>query len=316
MDASTGKQAAEFPSVLLDRCLLPVVTSTGKSILITGCDSKLGSALAQQLDSLGFTVYAGCLRIESEIATKIKSGSSGRLHLISLDVTSESEISSAINYIKKNLPHSQAGIWAVINCASWAAFGEVEWAPFSNFQRSAEVNLLGTIRVTQGFLPLLRATGGRIINVVSLLGRVSSQARAPYCTVKSALEAFVECLRLEMKRWGVDVILVEPGDSLTGALEWFSEERVLRQAKEAWIAMSDEQKKEYGEKHFVNTVRAVHDYIKEDKEIDLAPVLRALVDAVVRTFPLPRYQVFTPAEWVQTQVAEHFPRSIYNILYN
>ncbi|CAB3377377.1 Hypothetical predicted protein [Cloeon dipterum] len=295
------------------------VTTAGKSVLITGCDSRLGSLFARQLDSLGFTVYAGCLRVESETAAKLKSESSGRLHLIKLDVTSESDIKAAVNYIKKNLPHSQAGIWAVINCASWAAFGEVEWAPFSNFQRSTEVNLLGAIRVTQSFLPLLRPTRGRIINVVSLLGRVSSRARAPYCTAKSAVEAFVECLRLEMKRWGVDVILVEPGDALTGALEWFSEERVLRQAREAWQAMDAAQKEEYGEKHFVDTVRAVHDYIKDDKvekEIDMTPVLRALVDAVVRTFPLPRYQVLTPAEWVQTQVAEHFPRSIYDILYN
>lgn len=55
--------------------------------------------------------------------------------------------------------------------------------------------------------------------MVSLLGRVSSRARAPYCSAKSAIEAFVECLRLEMRRWGVDVILVEPGDSLTGKLQ-------------------------------------------------------------------------------------------------
>jgi hypothetical protein len=89
-----------------------------------------------------------------------------------------------------------------------------------------------------------------------------------------------------MRRWGVDVILVEPGDSLTGkpllqfskicimnyemvkiagALEWFSEERVLRQAREAWQAMKPSQREEYGETHFQETVRAVHDYIKDDK---------------------------------------------------
>jgi hypothetical protein len=53
----------------------------------------------------------------------------------------------------------------------------------------------------------------------------------------------------------------------TGALEWFSEERVLRQAREAWQAMNSDQREEYGETHFQETVRAVHDYIKDDKVI-------------------------------------------------
>lgn len=57
---------------------------------------------------------------------------------------------------------------------------------------------------------------GRIINIVSILGRIASPLRSPYCTVKFGVEAFSDCLRLEMRRWGVDVIVVEPGDYTTG----------------------------------------------------------------------------------------------------
>jgi NAD(P)-dependent dehydrogenase (short-subunit alcohol dehydrogenase family) len=57
---------------------------------------------------------------------------------------------------------------------------------------------------------------GRIINIVSILGRIAMPLRSPYCTVKFGVEAFSDCLRLEMRRWGVDVIVVEPGDYTTG----------------------------------------------------------------------------------------------------
>ena len=57
---------------------------------------------------------------------------------------------------------------------------------------------------------------GRIINIVSILGRIAAPLRSPYCTVKFGVEAFSDCLRLEMRRWGVDVIVVEPGDYTTG----------------------------------------------------------------------------------------------------
>jgi NAD(P)-dependent dehydrogenase (short-subunit alcohol dehydrogenase family) len=57
---------------------------------------------------------------------------------------------------------------------------------------------------------------GRIVNIVSILGRIATPLRSPYCTVKFGVEAFSDCLRLEMRRWGVDVVVVEPGDYTTG----------------------------------------------------------------------------------------------------
>ncbi|KAF4532046.1 hypothetical protein B566_EDAN015572 [Ephemera danica] len=276
------------------------VTAAGKAVLVTGSDATLGFALARQLDDLGFTVFAGCLRPDSETAQRLRKESSGRLHVLALDVTSDEQVRAAQAYVALHLPTRAAG---------------------------------------------------RVVNVVSLLGRIASPARAPYCAAKFAVEALADCLRLEMRRWGVDVVLVEPGDALTGSLEWFSEERVLRQAREAWANMQQEQRDEYGEKHF-ETVRQVYDYTKNDqevdlgpvlrsltdavtrtfplpryqvlspaewlqiKEVDLGPVLRSLTDAVTRTFPLPRYQVLSPAEWLQIKVAEHLPRSVYDILYN
>jgi 3-hydroxybutyrate dehydrogenase len=70
--------------------------------------------------------------------------------------------------------------------------------------------------ILMSILLLLIPLTGRIINIVSILGRIASPLRSPYCTVKFGVEAFSDCLRLEMRRWGVDVIVVEPGDYTTG----------------------------------------------------------------------------------------------------
>ncbi|KDR23384.1 D-beta-hydroxybutyrate dehydrogenase, mitochondrial [Zootermopsis nevadensis] len=291
------------------------VTAAGKTILITDCTSRIGYTTARQLDDLGFTVFAGFQDKDrgSESAKKLKKDSSGRLHILQLDVTSEKQILAAAAYVKENLPHGTSGLWAVVNSATWASFGEVEWVPFDVYKQSTDVNLLSVIRITQVFLPLVRRTKGRIINIVSILGRIASPLRSPYCTVKFGVEAFSDCLRLEMRRWGVDVIVVEPGDYTTGNT-WFTDEVLLAQARDMWKSMSYEARAEYGEDYFEQSVRSLQTYTKGE-ETDLTPVLRSLTDAVCRTFPLSRYTSVTRSEKLQAFVADHFPRSVYDIIY-
>ncbi|XP_066999152.2 D-beta-hydroxybutyrate dehydrogenase, mitochondrial [Anabrus simplex] len=289
------------------------VSAAGKGILITGCESPIGYTTARRLDEQGFTVYAGFLNKDSDDAKKLKEESSGRLHLLQLDVTSEKEIQAAAEYVKQNLPPGATGLWALVNNATWASFGEVEWVPFAVLKKAADVNLLSVIRLTQVFLPLLRKTKGRVVNLVSILGRIASPFRSAYCTTKFGVEAFSECLRLEMRRWGVDVVVVEPGDYTTGNT-WFTNDTLLEQARLMWKTMSEEARKEYGEDYFEQKVRALETYTK-GPATDLGPVIRALSDAVTRTFPLPRYTPITRAEKIQILVADHLPRSVYDILY-
>lgn len=291
------------------------VTAAGKAVFITDCGSRIGYAIARQLDDLGFTIFAGFRDKDagSETAKKLKEESSGLLHVLQLDVTSERQILAAALYIKENLPHETSGLWAVLNSATWAPFGEVEWVPFAVYNQAVEVNLLSVIRITQVFLPLVRKTKGRIVNIVSILGRIASPFRSPYCTVKFGVEAFSDCLRLEMRRWGVDVVVVEPGDYTTGNT-WLTDQELLSQARHMWKSMSDEVRAEYGEDYFEKTVRSLETYTKGE-ETDLTPVLRALTDSVCRTFPLSRYTSVTRAEKLQAFVADHLPRSVYDIIY-
>ncbi|KAJ1532041.1 hypothetical protein ONE63_000675 [Megalurothrips usitatus] len=290
------------------------VTAAGKAVLVTGADNKLGQGIVRQLDELGFTVFAGMRDPACVEAGRLKEQCSGRLHALQLDVTREEDILAARDYVVANLPQGADGLWAVINNEQWAAFGEVEWVPLPVFRQAAEVNLLGAVRVSQVFLPLVRRVKGRIVNVVSVLGHVTAPLQAPYCAVKYAVEAFSDCLRAEMRRWGVDVVVVEPGDYTTGKL-WYDDAKMLQQAKEMWEAMPDETRQDYGEHYFEYTVRRALEPYTKGKDTDMGPVTRSLQDAVCRTFPLQRYTAVTRAEKIRMLVLNHLPRSVHDILY-
>ncbi|XP_046399049.1 D-beta-hydroxybutyrate dehydrogenase, mitochondrial-like [Ischnura elegans] len=298
------------------------VNAAGKAVLITGCESRIGFALARQLDELGFTVFAafedtGGEKSSSELTTTtsaLKEQSSGRVHVVQLDVSSEEQIHKVKEYIQENLPRGATGVWAVVNLGVWACFGEAEWLPFGAVKRCADVNLLGSIRLTQIFLPQLRRTKGRVVNVVSALGSIPTPLRSPYCACAAAVRAFSDCLRLEMRRWGVDVVVVTPGESLSGS--FLTEERLVDQARSMWAWLGDAAKGEIGQDYFEMKVRSLRPYVEmQQPEVELYAVLRALTDAVSRTFPLHRYQPVQPQERLKTFVAEHMPRSFYEIVY-
>lgn len=106
------------------------MTAAGKAVLITGCDSRIGSALARYLDEQGFTVFAGFQDAEHSLAEELKEECSARLHVLQLDVTCETDILAASLYAVEHLPdYTTPGLWSVIHCAQWVALGEIEWVP-------------------------------------------------------------------------------------------------------------------------------------------------------------------------------------------
>ncbi|CAG0901138.1 unnamed protein product [Cyprideis torosa] len=214
--------------VNIRKTLLPREKSTNKAVLVTGCDSGFGAKIADHLTDLGFHVFAGCLSREKAVASHPPCFNRDFLQM---NVTSESEIKEAMDVIRKRLQETGTGL---------GTFGEVEWVPISAYQRLMDVNVWGTIRVTQASLPLIRKTRGtfylpfilksrgefylpfilksrgRVINVSSMLGRMGYPIRSPYCISKFSVEALSDCLRYEMKRWGVKVVVVEPGNYIAG----------------------------------------------------------------------------------------------------
>ncbi|CAH1131336.1 unnamed protein product [Ceutorhynchus assimilis] len=290
------------------------ITAAGKAVLITGCDSRIASALARYLDEQGFTVFAGFQNLEeSQTAVELKEICSARLHALQLDVTNETQILSASLSVVENLPDGAHGLWAVVNAASWVALGEIEWIPPQVIKKATEMNFLGPTRVTQIMLPLVRRARGRIIYMTSGLCRIADPVRGIHCGLLAAIESQAECLRKELRSRGVDVVVVAPGE-LTSGNTWVSDEIILSQAREMWKQLCQEQRLEYGEKYFETAVRSLEKYTKSP-DTDLTAVLKALNDAVTRTFPMIKYTPISRQEKIKAFIADYFPRSVYDMFY-
>uniref|UniRef100_A0A8C1R6P6 Zgc:113142 n=1 Tax=Cyprinus carpio TaxID=7962 RepID=A0A8C1R6P6_CYPCA len=182
----------------------------GRAVLITGCDSGFGHHLAKKLDGMGFTVFAGCLCPEDPGAQSLVEEGSDRMKVLQLDVTKDEDVSLAKDFVQANLP--EKGLYAVVNNAGICDWGETEWSTAKDFQNMADVNLFGAIRVTIPFLSLVRASKGRMLYVSSIFSFFNCLNMGAYSVSKRGLEAFADCLRVEMASFGVKVSIIQPGN--------------------------------------------------------------------------------------------------------
>lgn len=187
------------------------MTSPHSSVLITGASTGIGYACALRMDALGWRVFAGVRNAGD--ARRLATAASKKLAPVRLDVTNPVMIGRAVRKIRKELGTSTLS--ALINNAGVAGGGPAEFIPVEEYRRIMETNYLGAIAVTQAFMPQIRASHGRIVNISSLSGRVATPFLSPYSASKFALEAWSDVLRSEVASFGVEVVLVEPGPILT-----------------------------------------------------------------------------------------------------
>jgi len=179
----------------------------GRSIVITGASTGIGRACAERFDRLGWQVYAG-VRNDEDAAALRQSGSE-RLMPITLDVTRQETIDAALDHVAGTV--GAAGLQGLVNNAGIGVGGPVEGLDLEALRLQFEVNLFGQVRVSQAFLPALRAGRGRIVNMSSIAGKVAQPFMGPYSASKHALEAITDSMREELKPWGIHVAAVEPG---------------------------------------------------------------------------------------------------------
>jgi NAD(P)-dependent dehydrogenase (short-subunit alcohol dehydrogenase family) len=180
-------------------------------IVITGASSGIGQACAIYLDKNGFRVFAGVRKEADGIALQRKSGS--RLTPLLLNVTDSKSIAAALQSIA--IAIKEDGLYGLVNNAGVAHLGPLELLPISHVRLQLEVNVVGTVAVTQAFLPLLRAGKGRIINIGSVSGLCALPFASSYAASKFALEALTDSLRVELRPWKIPVSIVEPGNVAT-----------------------------------------------------------------------------------------------------
>jgi NAD(P)-dependent dehydrogenase (short-subunit alcohol dehydrogenase family) len=181
--------------------------ATRGGLVITGASTGIGRACATHFDSLGFRVFAG-VRKEAD-AERLRAESSDRLEPVMLDVADGESIRAAAARVAEAL--GAEPLVGLVNNAGIAVSGPSEFLPIAELRKQLEVNFVGQVAVTQAFLPLIRASKGRIINIGSVGGEVAAPFLGPYAASKFAMEGWTDSLRRELAPLGVSVSIVRPG---------------------------------------------------------------------------------------------------------
>jgi NAD(P)-dependent dehydrogenase (short-subunit alcohol dehydrogenase family) len=175
---------------------------TAKSVLITGCSSGIGAALAEEFHRRGLTVYATARRPDGIAAL------SGRgMRTLALDVTDPASIAAAIAVIGEE----QGGLDLLINNAGFTTVGPTAELGEEKLRSQLETNVIGAMATLRLALPLLERRGGTVANVASIVGVAPLPFRGFYGASKAALNALSDALRMELKPFGIKVVSVQPG---------------------------------------------------------------------------------------------------------
>ena len=183
---------------------------TDRAIVVTGASTGIGRECVRLLAAEGYRVFAG-VRTSQDAQALLQEVPRG-LTPVFLDVTDAASIRAAFQTVSQEL---KDGLFGLVNNAGITVAGPLEVLPIDALRRQIEVNVIGTVAVTQAFLPLLRKAGGRIVLMGSILGRVALPFVGAYSISKFALEAVADSLGMELAGSGVSVSLMEPGNIAT-----------------------------------------------------------------------------------------------------
>jgi NAD(P)-dependent dehydrogenase (short-subunit alcohol dehydrogenase family) len=262
------------------------------TVVVTGASTGIGEASALHLLDLGFEVFAGVRKDEDA-----ERAESAGLRPLKLDVTDEGSIRKARDQVEEAVGSRRLA--GLVNNAGIAVSAPLEFVPIDEFRHQLEVNLIGQLAVTQAFLPLLRRSYGRIVNVSSIGGRVALPLVGPYAASKFALEGISDSLRRELRHLGVEVIVVEPGGVKTPI--W---QRGKAAAEEMAEKMPPEAGALYGK--LVEAVRAQTVKIERDRGMPPQAVAEVIGHALTATKPRTRYLVGRDAK-LRAALAKRLP---------
>ena len=245
---------------------------TTKVALVTGASSGIGMDTALALRDKGYTVYAVARRVDrmADLAAK-------GIHTFAMDVTDDESMVGGM----KRIVDESGRIDVLVNNAGYGSYGALEDVPLDEARRQFEVNVFGLARLTQLALPHMRAQrGGHIVNISSVGGKIYSPLGDWYHATKFAVEGLSNALRMEVRPFGIRVVVIEPGAIRT---EWGGI------AAQSLLAMS-------GETAYASQAKALGGLLSaaESRPNLTSPpsvIAKAIVRAVTTRRPKARYAV-------------------------
>jgi len=257
-----------------------------KVILITGISSGFGLEMAGVLSGQGNIVYGTVRRDVNQIPG---------VRYIKADVRDNDQVVSAVNTVVSE----QGRIDVLINNAGMGIGGPSEFLSFDDIQRQMDTNFMGLVRMSKAVLPYMRKAGsGTIIAISSIGGRIGLPFQAYYSASKSAVEAYCEALRIEIRPQGVNVVVIEPGDFNTG----FTGNRTKVDSKEALEAYP----------YYMKSISSA----ENDERTGLSPERLAIKLArIIRLkHPRCRYMVATPVQKLSVVLKSLLPDMLFSRL--
>ncbi len=245
-----------------------------KLVVVSGAATGLGAALARELARQGFHVLAGVRREQDADAIR-----AAGIEPVLLDITEPEQVAA----LAARVARDARPLHALVNNAGIQVNGPVETLPMAQWRRVFEVNLFGHVAVVQVLLPALLRSGGRVINVSSIGGRLAMPTYGAYAGAKFALEAVSDALRREVGPLGVRVVVVEPGGVRTEMAA-----RGVATANELAAGMTPEHRHRYGD-----LVQAINTLMAEGTGSGLTAdaAARVIARAVTVRRPRARYPV-------------------------
>jgi NAD(P)-dependent dehydrogenase (short-subunit alcohol dehydrogenase family) len=176
-------------------------------VLVTGASRGIGRAIALELAGAGLSVFAGVRRAED--GRRLEEAAPGRVRSLALDVADDASIEAARREVEAAT--GEQGLAGLVNNAGVATPGPLAHVTRAELEAQFRVNLFGALLTTRALLPLLARAGGRIVNVGAANARLALPLMGVLSATKFALEAASDALRVELRRSGIRVALVEPG---------------------------------------------------------------------------------------------------------
>lgn len=269
------------------------------TIVVTGASTGIGAATVERLARHGLDVRPG-VRGSADRERLRAQG----LNPLTIDVTDPATIAAAAEELRADV--GAAGIAGLVNNAGIAVSGPVEHVPLEEWRRQLEVNVVGQVAAIQGFLPLLRAGRGRLVNVSSIGGRIALPLAGPYAASKFALEAISDSLRRELRDQGIAVSVVEPGGVKTPI--WA---KGIETANRIEAAAPPEAERRYG--RLVRAMRAQAETIAARTGIEPDAVAERIEHALTARRPRTRYLVGRDAR-LRAAVAKRLPDRAFDAL--